>query len=65
MRKSFFKYSMVLLIFLLLMIPHRVFATEDYTIEKYDINMVVNENNTFDITETITAYFHVPKHRNI
>jgi len=65
MRKSFLKYSMVLLIFLLLMIPHKVFATEDYTIEKYDINMVVNENNTFDITETITVYFHVPKHRNI
>jgi hypothetical protein len=24
--------------------------------------MVVNENNTFDITETITAYFNVSKH---
>lgn len=40
----------------------------EYIIEKYDVNMVVNENNTFDITETITAYFNNPKHgiiRNI
>lgn len=34
----------------------------DYVIDKYDINIVVNENNTLDITETITAYFKVQKH---
>lgn len=34
----------------------------DYVIDKYDINIVVNENNTFDIKETITAYFNVSKH---
>ena len=34
----------------------------DYVIDKYDIDIVVNENNTFDITEKITAYFNVPKH---
>lgn len=34
----------------------------DYVIDKYDINIFVNENNTFDITETITAYFNVSKH---
>lgn len=34
----------------------------DYVIDKYDVNIVVNENNTFDITETITAYFNVSKH---
>lgn len=34
----------------------------DYVIDEYNINMVVNEDNTFDITETITAYFNVPKH---
>ncbi len=37
----------------------------DYFLEDYDINMIVNEDNTFDITERITAYFNVPKHRNI
>ncbi len=38
------------------------YSSYDYVINSYDINMVVNENNTFDITETITAYFNVPKH---
>ena len=33
-----------------------------YVIDKYDINIIVNENNTFDITENITAYFNTPKH---
>ena len=34
----------------------------DYLIKGYDIHMVVNENNTFDMTETITAHFNEPKH---
>lgn len=38
------------------------YKTRDYVIDKYDINIIVNENNTFDITETITTYFNVPKH---
>lgn len=29
------------------------------------INMVVNEDNTFDITEEITTYFDSARHRNI
>lgn len=33
-----------------------------YVIDKYNVDIVVNENNTFDITETITAYFNVSKH---
>ena len=40
----------------------------DYVITGYDINVVVNENNTLDITERITADFRTPKHgiyRNI
>ena len=38
------------------------YQSYEYVIDKYDINIVVNENNTFDITETITAYFNVSKH---
>ena len=33
-----------------------------YTIDKYDVDINVNENNTFDITETITANFVQGKH---
>ena len=38
------------------------YSSRGYVIDKYDINIIVNENNTFDVTETITAYFNVPKH---
>ena len=37
-------------------------SASEYVIEKYKIDMVVNENNTFDITEEITANFLVQKH---
>ena len=40
----------------------------DYVLNKYDVNIKVNEDNTFDVVETITAYFNEPKHgifRNI
>ena len=36
--------------------------SNEYTIDSYDIDMVVNENNTFEITEKITANFKVEKH---
>lgn len=39
-----------------------LYSLYDYVIDKYDINIVVNENNTFDITENITAYFNGEKH---
>ena len=38
------------------------YSSHGYVIDKYDINIIVNENNTFDVTETITAYFNIPKH---
>lgn len=37
-------------------------ASMDYVIDAYDVNMTVFEDNSMHITETIDAYFHVPKH---
>lgn len=34
----------------------------DYVVDQYDIHIIVNENNTLDITEMITAYFNESKH---
>lgn len=34
----------------------------EYTLNSYDINIIVNENNTLSITEKIGAYFNVEKH---
>lgn len=42
--------------------PEHRATGRDYTIDSYNIIMNVNENNTFDITESIVAYFNVSKH---
>ena len=34
----------------------------DYVIDRYYVDIVVNENNRLDITETLVVYFNVPKH---
>ncbi len=50
----------IFILLLCLFIPNKTLAITSmggYTIESYDIKMIVNENNTFDITETITANF--------
>ena len=36
--------------------------SDDYVISKYDVNINVNENNSFDITEKITVDFKNEKH---
>lgn len=66
MKKFYFKYIFsIILIGLLMLVPNKVLAVteaSDYTIQRYNIDMIVNEDNTYDITETITAYFNIPKH---
>ncbi|SCP96553.1 DUF2207 domain-containing protein [Anaerobium acetethylicum] len=34
----------------------------EYVLDSYDVNIFVNEDNTFYITENIEAYFNIPKH---
>jgi len=46
----------------------RDYTSYDYVIDNYDVNIKVNEDNTFDITETISVFFNKSKHgiiRNI
>lgn len=65
MKKQYLKYIILILVFLLCMIPNKSLAITSsggYTIENYYIEMVVNENNTFNVTEEITTYFSSPKH---
>ena len=38
------------------------YSDHDYVIDKYDVNVKVNEDNSFYIEETITAYFNKSKH---
>ena len=51
----------IIVTFILLIIPFTVKAY-DYTIDKYEIYIKVNEDNSYDITENITANFNVQKH---
>lgn len=68
MKKQFLKYIFAFILLFILVVPNKALAitsSGNYTIESYDIDMVVNEDNTFDITERITTYFNTAKHRNI
>ena len=65
-KNKLIKVFFIIMIVTILNVPNIADAASkkyyDYTIEKYNIDMVVNENNTFDITETITTNFNVSKH---
>ena len=68
MKKQYLKYVFVFILLLFIIVPIKSYAITslgNYTIESYDINMVVNEDNTFDITETINVYFNMAGHRDI
>lgn len=59
---SLFIFGLSLLIF-----PIKIHALDDngslgYTINSYNINIIVNENNTLNITEKINVYFYTDKH---
>lgn len=38
------------------------YSNYPYVIDSYNVKIKVNENNSFDITETITAYFNQERH---
>lgn len=57
------KSYMFLFALILIILPINVSAYEyPYEITKYDINLVVNENNVLDITENISAQFNIERH---
>lgn len=39
-----------------------LYLNNDYVIDKYNVNIIVNENNTLDIEERITTFFNASKH---
>lgn len=55
--------KLICIFFFLFLFSTKVYAySDDYVISKYDININVNENNSFDITEKITVDFKNEKH---
>ena len=66
-KNKFKYYLMFAFIFIQFIIPSSVNAQNydsylDYRINKYDIHITVNENNTLNIKENIGAYFNVSKY---
>ena len=68
MKKPVLLFVLIILSFLVVLPGHAMAAEDEsapgngeYAIIKYVIDIKVNENNTFNITETITARFDVPK----
>lgn len=60
MKKKIALSIIIFIVGLVFYIPNRTLAISSaggYEIESYDVNMIVNENNTFDITETINVNF--------
>lgn len=60
-------FKKILIIFtFILFIPnihaYEVHYGDAYDINSYDVNMVVNEDNSFEITEKIVANFNQPRH---
>ncbi len=64
--KKCFNLIILFVLTLIIFIPTKTSAYSgyeyDYVINKYDVNIIVNEDNTFDVTENITVYFNAPKH---
>ena len=64
--KKCFNLIILFVLTLIIFIPTKISAYSgyeyDYVINKYDVNIIVNEDNTFDVTENITVYFNAPKH---
>ena len=48
--------------FTILALPAGVFAASDFIIRNYNIRMVVNEDDTYEITETLDVEFTAPSH---
>ncbi len=59
---NLFKKIVFVFVLLFFISTYNVKALTGYTIDKFDIDIKVNKDNTFDIKETITANFSVPKH---
>ena len=63
MNRKLIGVFLVVLLTMLLIFPNISMADGGrYTIKSYDVNMKVNENNTYDITETINANFTANSH---
>lgn len=62
MNKVYTIIGIILVIIILFFNVTTTASTDSYTIDSYNIDIKINENNTYDISETIKVNFSVPSH---
>lgn len=65
MKRKFLIIFTLIILFECIFIINKSFATVDqagYTITNYDVDMVVNEDNSIDVTEIIDVFFSEERH---
>jgi len=56
------KIFILIVVIILLSFSQVAFASSDYYIKNYEVNIKVNENATYEISEIIDVYFNEPRH---
>lgn len=54
--------NLLIIFFIILFIPLRANADSGYTVDNYDIDIKVNENNVVQVTEEININYQTPSH---
>ena len=62
MKKIIALILLITILILPVMVHGATYGTSDYKISSYDVEITINSDNVYEITETIVADFFVPKH---
>lgn len=68
MKKIKYIISLIIILNICFLQGFSAFAQDDdlqnepYYFKAYDVNIIVNEDNSFDVTENINAYFNESRH---
>ena len=56
------KLVIAVFVLALFLMPQTALAASNFWIEDYDVQVVVNEDDTYEVTETISVHFTLPSH---
>ncbi len=62
MKKIIALILLITILILPVMVHGATYGSSDYEISSYDVEITINSDNVYEITETIVADFFVPKH---
>lgn len=62
MKKFIALLLLITILFLPVVVQGATYGSSDYKISSYDVEIIINSDNVYEITETIVADFFTPKH---